>query len=95
MSVVIHPTKTFEYFDNVVDPVKTQQLYSFCIARSAHRVVPLIHGHSDNYDCYCFSCLICRLLIQTLLSRRHENLLQIVKKDNYLIVTDEYIYNNL
>ena len=82
MSLVIHPTNIFQYFDNVDDQEKVKQLLSFCIARSIRHVVLLIHGHSDNYRCHCFSCLICRLLVETLLSRRHEKLLQIVKKDN-------------
>ena len=33
MSVVVHPTKTFDYFNNIVDQDKARQLHSFCIAR--------------------------------------------------------------
>ena len=39
MSVVIHPTKIFEYFNNVVDPIKARQL------RYLYRKVNLSHRY--------------------------------------------------
>lgn len=70
----------FMYFDNVVDPFKAHKLHSFCVARSIYHVTTLIQGHGKEYKCHCFKCLICRLLMRTLLSRKHKKLLYNVTK---------------
>ena len=46
MSVVVHPTKTFDYFNNIVDQDKARQLHSFCIARSIYHVYTLVSDHA-------------------------------------------------
>ena len=56
MSAVVHPTKFFEYFDNLVDTGKAFQLYSVSVSRSIHHITEQIKGHSNNYKCYCFLC---------------------------------------
>ena len=61
MSVVVHPTNIFLYFDNFLNPDKAKKLHSFCIARSIRYIATLIKGHSDSYRCHCFKCLLCRL----------------------------------
>ena len=55
MSAVVQPTKIFDYFSNLVDLGKAQQLHSFCIARSFYHVATLIIGHSNNDQCHCFN----------------------------------------
>ena len=82
MSVVVHPTNVFDYFNNIVDQDKAKQLHSFSIARSICHIAVQIIDHSDNYQCYRVSCRICRLLLTVLLSRKHEKLLCIIKKSN-------------
>ena len=93
-------TKILEYFDNVVDPVKAQQLHSFCISKSICHIAVQIEGHSLTCHCHCFLCRISRILLTTLLSRELQGLLQVVKKTNYLhvtyiYVTDDYILLNI
>lgn len=95
MSLRIDPTKILEYFDNVVDPIKANQLYSFYIARSICHVGVQIDGHNLNYHCHCFMCRICQILLTMLLSKKHQRLLEIVKISNYLYVTDEMIISNI
>ena len=95
MSVVVHPTNIFLYFDNFLDPAKTKKLHSFCIARSIHYAVTLIKGHKDGYRCHCFKCLVCRLSISKLLSRGHKRLSYIVNGKNYLYISNEDIFNCL
>ena len=74
MSVVVHPTKILNYFNNIIDQDKAQKLHSFSIARSICHIAVQIAGHSDNYHCYCFLCRIYRLLLTVLLSRKHGRL---------------------
>ena len=95
MSVVVHPTKIFNYFNNIVDQDKVQKPHSFFIARSICHIAVQIIGHSDNYQCYCFSCRICRLSLTVLLSRMHRRLLCIIKKNNYASGTDNYVYREI
>ena len=71
MSVIIDPTKTIEYFANIVDSVKAEQLHSLCIESSIRYLITLIPGHSNDYKCHCFSHLIFGFLIRILLSRKH------------------------
>ena len=80
VSLQINSTNILGYFNNIVYPAKTKQLHSFSIARSICHLSVQIDGHNLTYDCDCFSCRICRILLTTLLSRRHQKLLQIVKK---------------
>ena len=91
MSAVVHPTKFFEYFDNLIDTGKAFQPYSVSVARSIHHITKQIKGHSNNYKCYCFLCWICWLLIVVLLFRKYEKLLCIIKENNYLTITNEDI----
>ena len=95
MSVVVHPTIIFSYFDNFLNPDKSKKLHSFCIATSIRYIATLIKGHSDSYICHCFKCLVCRLLISVLLSRGHKRLLHIVAGKNYLHISNESIFNYL
>ena len=95
MSVVVHPTKIFNYFNNIVDQDKVQKPHSFFIARSICHIAVQIIGHSDNYQCYYFSCRICRLSLAVLLSRMHRRLLCIIKKNNYASGTDNYVYREI
>ena len=64
MSVVVHPTKIFDYFNNILDQDKAKQLHSFCVVRSICYIATLITDHGNNYRCFCFKCRICRLLIK-------------------------------
>ena len=95
MYVEIDPTKVLEHFNKMVDPHRVRQYHSFLIARSVCRLAVQIEGHSLNYHCYCFACRICRIPLTTLLSRKHQKLLQVVKKTNYLYITDDYIMLNI
>ena len=86
MSIKISPTKVLDYSNNIVYPEKAKQLYSFSIARSichlAAQIDRLIHR---------FYCRICQILLTTLLSRGQQKLLKIVKKNNYMYITDDFI----
>ena len=90
MSLIIDPQKLLEYFDNVVDQSKADQLHS---ARCFSYIITLIRNHGKDYKCYCFLCKISRLLIQTLPSRKHYKLLVFVNTQNYLTATNDYLYN--
>ena len=94
MSLNIEPIKVFDYFNNMVDPSRARQLDFFSIARSICYLAVQIDGHSLHYHCHCFSCRICRILLTMLLFRNHRKLLQIVKKTNYLYITDDFIMLN-
>ena len=80
MSLQINSTKVLEYFNNIVYPAKTKKLHLFSIAESVCHSADQIDGHNLTYECHCFSCMICRILLTTLFSRGHQKLLQIVKK---------------
>ena len=95
LSVVVHPTNIFLYFDNFLNPDKVKKLHSFCIARSICYIATLIKGHRDSYKCHCFKCLVCRLLVSVLLSRSHKKLLYILDGKNYLYISNESIFNYL
>ena len=93
MSVVVHPTNIFLYFDNFLNPEKAKKLHSFCIAKSIRYIATLIKVQSDSYRCHCFRCLVCRLLISEVLSAGHKKLLYIVDGKNYLYISNEIISN--
>ena len=75
MSVVVHPMNIFSYFENVLDPVETNNLHYYCIAASLHHISTIIKKHSENYQCHCFRCLVYRQLVKTLLSRGYKHIL--------------------
>ena len=77
---VIPPSKTIEYFDNMIDQNKAKSLHSIYVAGSIHFLVKNIHGHNDNYRCQCFKCRVFRLLMNKLLSIKCFNLLKYLKK---------------
>ena len=95
MSVVVHLTNIFLYFDNFLNPDKAKKPHSFCIARSIRYIAALIKGHSDSYRCNCFKCLACKFLISVMLSSGHKKLLYIVNSKNFMFVTNEYVYDCL
>ena len=68
MSVVVQPTKSFDYFDNVVAEDKVKMLHPFSIARAVCYIDDQIDNHSENYQCHCFSCRIFKLFLTELLS---------------------------
>ena len=67
---IIPPSKTIEYFDNIIDQNKAKNLHSICIARSIRFLMENVRGHNDHYRCQCFKCRVCRLLMNELLSRK-------------------------
>ena len=91
----VHPTKIFDYFNNMVNQDKVKKLHSFSIARSICHIAVQVSNHSVNYMCFCFWCRIFRLLLSVLLSRRHGKLLLIIRKSNYANITDDYIYRKI
>ena len=70
MSVVVHLTKSFDYFNNVVDKDKVKMLHPFSIARAVCYIDDQIDNHSENHQCHCFSCRIFKLFLTELLSSR-------------------------
>ena len=83
---IIPPSKTIEYFDNIIDQNKAKNLHSICIARSIHFLVENVPGHNDHYRCQCFKCRVCRLLVNELLSRKYFSFLKYINKSTFIIV---------
>lgn len=54
MSVVVDPLNIATYFENVLDPVKADNLHSFCISASLHLILKAIEKHCENYKHHCF-----------------------------------------
>ena len=80
------PTKTFDYFNNILDQDKVKKLYSFSISRSICYIAIQISSHSINvsdfrveYLVYCWPCC-------SLESSKK------VRKSDYVNMTDDYIY---
>ena len=77
MSAHVQPYDIFEYFDNVVNFTKAQNLHVFSIAVTLQYHSGMFKEHSKTYYCHCFKCRIYRLLIQTLLQKGYKNILYI------------------
>ena len=69
MSFHVQPCDIFDYFENVVNSTKAQNLHVFSIAVTLQYHSKMFKEHSKNHCCYCFKWRIYRLLIQTLLSK--------------------------
>lgn len=69
-----------------------RQLHSVSTAKSICYLAIKINGHNVNYNCHCFSCRICQVLLSTLFARGHQKLLLVVKKSNYYNISEQSIY---
>ena len=80
----------YYYFNNAVDQEKTNQLNSITIAKSMQYFFSGVSTH-ENFRCFCFSCillLLLLLLVETLIDRGHEKLLDILSRYTYLGVSN-------
>ena len=77
MSIHVQPFDIFDYFENVVNYTKAQNLDVFSIAVILQYHSEMFNEHSKNYCCHCFKCRIYRLLAQTLVYKGYKNSLYI------------------
>ena len=91
----IHPEKVFDYFNHIVSYEKVKKWTSTTIAGCICYVTLRIQGHSENVICHCYKCRICRILLLVLVERGTKKLLLLVKKDNYNVISDDRLYNNI
>ena len=85
MTLRVNLAKVLEYFNNVIDHDKAKLLHSLCLARSVCHLTNLID------HCHCFLCKICRICLQALFSRKHQELLLIVRRNNCLTISDDFV----
>ena len=81
-----NPVTSYYYFDNIVDQQKANQLNWITIARAMRYISP---GVSRYFICKCFSCRLLDLLVETLIDRGDQKILDVLVKYNYLGVSDD------
>ena len=54
MSFHVQPCDIFDYFENVVNSTKAQNLHVFSIAVTLQCHSKMFKEHSKNHCCYCF-----------------------------------------
>ena len=90
MSINIHPTNIFLYFDNHLCYSKAKSLCSVCMARCIRYISSKTRRQNSEYKCHCFKCQVYRMPLFVLFSRRHLRLMSIVTANNYM-VSEKYI----
>ena len=86
MSIHVQPCDIFDYFENVVNPTKAQNLHVFSITVTLQYHSEMFKEHSKNHCCYGFKCRIYRLLTRTLLHEGYKNTLYISGYCNAIVL---------
>ena len=90
MSINIHPTNIFLYFDNHLCYSKAKSLCSVCMARCIRYISSKTRRQNSEYKCHCFKCRVYRMPHFVLFSRRHLRFMSILSANNYM-VSEKYI----
>ena len=91
----IDPEQIFDYMNNIVNYEKAKKLTSITIARCIYHITLEIKEHSLNFNCHCFKCRVCRILLAILVERKQGKLLLLINTSNYNVISEETLYDNV
>ena len=74
MSGFVHSHNIFNYFENVICPVRANNLHPYSTPVALRFTSAIFKEHFQNYACYYFKCRIPHLLAETLISKGYTNI---------------------
>ena len=86
MSITVNPEDIFDYFENVVCPVRANNLHMYSISLVLKYSSKIFDKHSKEYHCRCFKCRIHQLMTETMISRSYRNIIYIFGQCNAIIL---------
>ena len=92
----IDPRHVFDYFNYSINETMIEKFSSITIAKCICYITTKVVGHSKNYNCRCFQCQVCKLLVNTLVKRKRKRmkLLLVVNNKNFETMSFEELMDS-
>ena len=85
----IKPENVFCCFNDFLSHKKAENLTSVIIAKCICFIKIKVVGHNKNYECHCFNCQVCGMLISVQVKTKRIKLLFLVNNKSYNTISNE------